>query len=107
MILELALMLSLLMAEEKESMSITKLSASSAEYWYAFMWSETEILWVPMFFCSDSRASREEESPEFYKIQTHGNRATRIKNYGGAWWPKIEEPEDPNFQWNSWEIEKP
>jgi len=48
------------------------------------MWSETEILWVPMFFCSDSKASREEESPEFCKTQTHGNRGTMIKNYGGA-----------------------
>lgn len=41
------------MAEEKESISITKLSALSD----AFMWSETDILWVPMFFCSDSKAS--------------------------------------------------
>lgn len=59
-VLELALVLSLLMPEEKESISITKLSTFSGEYWYAFMWSETEILWVSMFFFSDSKASQEE-----------------------------------------------
>ena len=85
------------MPEEKESISITKLSASSAEYWYAFMWSETKILWVPMFFSSDSKASwEEEEPPKFYKNQTQQPTATEPQGlwiYQGTYHRKIEVPE--------------
>ena len=89
------------MPEEKESISITKLSASSAEYWYPFVWSETKILWVPMFFCSDSKTSWEEEKPsKFYRNQTHNDRTNQfIKEHMTE---KLKYPnKDTNFQWNS------
>ena len=48
MILEFAV-ISLLLGWEKLSMSITKLSDLSAVYWKPFVWSETEIFWLPIF----------------------------------------------------------
>ena len=72
------------MPEEKESISITMLSTSSVEYWYPFVWSETKILWVPMFFYSNSKTIQ--------ILQKPNPQRQNQPIYQGAYDRKIEVP---------------